>query len=338
MVLGVDGGGTKTDACVATPNGLVLAFVSGPGANWESVGLDAMRSVVSATVSESLQMAEVRPEDVRAWACSTAGVDWPSDVDRVGVTLHGVLPVEPIVTNDAFAALRAGTADGIGLVSVAGTGGVTAGRDRHGRTARTMGSTLGEGAGATGITRRSLDALARFHHGQAEGGEALAGALCDVLGCADLPELFERISREQLQVGAAHAPVILDLADARDPLARAVVADTARQHGADVIGIARQLELRDAPVTVVAAGGVHTRAGTSFSRPFADAVTNSLPHARIQVLTAPPVAGAALLALDSIETLPPVGPGTVAMLLDGALAARQATLNSAARARAAGTV
>ena len=26
-----------------------------------------------------------------------------------------------------------------------------------------MGSTLGEGAGATGITRRSLDALARFH-------------------------------------------------------------------------------------------------------------------------------------------------------------------------------
>jgi len=89
---------------------------------------------------------------------------------------------------------------------------------------------------------------------------------------------------------------------------------------------------------VHAARGVHTRAGTSFSRPFADAVTNSLPHATIQVLTAPPVAGAALLALDSIETLPPVGPGTVAMLLDGALAARQATLNSAARARAAGTV
>ncbi len=334
VVLGVDGGGTKTDVCVATLDGRVLAFGSGPGANWETVGLDAMRSVVAATVADGLRLGGAQPADVRAVACCMAGVDWPSDVARLTVALGAVLPVTPIVTNDAFAALRAGSPDGIGLVSVAGTGGVTAGKDRRGRTARTMGSSLGEGAGASGITRRALDALARFHHGQADDGAALAGALCASLECTDLPELFERISRERLPVGAAQAPVILDLADAGDPLARAVVGDAARQHGADVIGIASQLELDDEHVIVVTAGGVHTKAGPTFSRPFAEVVKSALPRATIRLLAAPPAAGAALLALDSVRPLDahgPVSPESAATLLDGASVARQAAVSSAAR-------
>jgi N-acetylglucosamine kinase-like BadF-type ATPase len=270
-------------------------------------------------------MAEVGRHDVQAWVCCMAGVDWPSDVDRVATALRAVLPVAPVVTNDAFAALRAGAPDGVGLVSVAGTGGVTAGRDRHGRTARTMGSTLGEGAGAGGITRRALDALARFHHGQVDGGEALAGALCAGLGCTDLAELFERRSRDRLAVGAARAPIVLDLAEGGDPFARAVVTDSARQHGADVIGIARQLRLGDEAVTVVAAGGVHASAGPAFSRPFAEVVTDALPGASIELLVAPPVAGAALLALDTVGAMPPE---SVATLLDSASAARTDAVNS----------
>ena len=39
IVVGVDGGGTKTDVCVVTETGAVRAFVSGGGSNWESVGL-----------------------------------------------------------------------------------------------------------------------------------------------------------------------------------------------------------------------------------------------------------------------------------------------------------
>jgi N-acetylglucosamine kinase-like BadF-type ATPase len=320
VVIGVDGGGTKTDVCVATPDGRVLAFVRAQAANWEQIGLEAMRTVVAATIAESLRIAGAGPDDVQAWVCCMAGVDWPSDVDRVGAALHAVLPVPPVVTNDAFASLRAGAPDGIGLVSVAGTGGVTAGRDRRGRTARTMGSTLGEGAGATGITRRALDAMARFHHGQIDGGEALAGALCAAVGCVDLAELFERMSRDRLAVGAAQAPIVVDLAEGGDALSRAVVTESARQQAADVIGIADQLRLGDGPVTVVAAGGVHTRAGPAFSGPFAEAVTGALPRAKIDLLGAPPASGAALLALDALR---PVPPAVAATLLEGASAARR---------------
>jgi N-acetylglucosamine kinase-like BadF-type ATPase len=328
VVVGVDGGGTKTEVCVATPDGCVLAFVRARAANWELIGLDAMRTVVGATVAKGLRIAGAEPHDVRAWACCMAGVDWPSDIDRVGTALHELLPIAPVVTNDAFASLRAGAPDGVGLVSVAGTGGVTAGRDRHGRTARTMGSTVGEGAGASGITRRALDALARFHHGQADGGEALAGALCAAVGCTDLAELFERMSRERLTVGAAHAPTVLDLAGDGDPFAQSVVTASARQHGADVVGIAHQLGLGDEPITVVAAGGVHAGAGPAFSRPFAEAVTGALPRATIELLVAPPAAGAVLLALD---TLGPVPPSATATLLAGASAARADAASSGRR-------
>src|SRR5262245_25771639 len=123
VVVGVDAGGTKTEICVATADGDVVAFVRASAANWEQIGLDAMRTIVTATVMESLGLAEVGPHDVRAWLCCMAGVDWPSDVDRVGGALDAVLPVPPVVTNDAYASLRAGAPEGVGLVSVAGTGG-----------------------------------------------------------------------------------------------------------------------------------------------------------------------------------------------------------------------
>jgi N-acetylglucosamine kinase-like BadF-type ATPase len=328
VVVGVDGGGTKTEVCVAGPDGDVLAFVRAAAANWEQIGLDGMRATVAAAVTECLRRAGRGPHDVTAWACCLAGVDWPSDVDRVGLALHQVLPVPPVVTNDAFASLRAGTRDGVGLVSVAGTGGVSAGRDRRGRTARTMGSTLGEGAGATGIMRRTLDALARWHHGQLDGGGELAGALCAAVGCRDLSELFERWSRDRLAVGAAQAPIVLDVAERGDPLARAVVAESARQHAADVVGIATQLEFGNEPVIVVAAGGVHTGAGSAFSRPFTAVVTEALPRASIELLTSPPAAGAALLALERVG---PVPPATVATVLEGASAARADAVSSGRR-------
>jgi hypothetical protein len=118
---------------------------------------------------------------------------------------------------------------------------------------------------------------------------------------------------------------VLDLAEGGDPFARAVVTESARQHGADVIGIARQLRLGDEPVTVVAAGGVHASAGPAFSRPFAEVVTDALPGASIELLVAPPVAGAALLALDTVGAMPPE---SVATLLDSASAARTDAVNS----------
>ena len=48
VVLGVDGGGTKTDVVVADLTGAVLASVSTAGTNHESIGVEQMTAVLAA--------------------------------------------------------------------------------------------------------------------------------------------------------------------------------------------------------------------------------------------------------------------------------------------------
>ncbi len=106
MILGVDAGGTKTDAIVVGRHGAVLAFVRGGGANHEAIGwVQAQERLRSATV-EALEMAGVAPESVAASAWGLAALDWPSDEIRYrGIIADLGFPDPALVVNDAFLAL-----------------------------------------------------------------------------------------------------------------------------------------------------------------------------------------------------------------------------------------
>jgi N-acetylglucosamine kinase-like BadF-type ATPase len=108
LVLGVDGGGSKTHALVADEHGEVVGFASSGRSNWEDTGLEAAGAALAEAIGGAL-------------------------VDPLG--LAGPRKLE----NDSFIALRAGASRPFGVVVVAGTGHVAAGRSPAGRTARTLG-------------------------------------------------------------------------------------------------------------------------------------------------------------------------------------------------------
>lgn len=86
IVLGVDGGGTKTHAAVADERKSLLGFgVSGPS-NWEDAGVETAVAALTAAVREALSAAALRPERVDASMFGLAGIDFPSDV----VAMKGV--------------------------------------------------------------------------------------------------------------------------------------------------------------------------------------------------------------------------------------------------------
>ena len=140
LVLGIDGGGTKTHAVIADAEGAVRGFATSGPANWEVVGLRGAGESLREATRRALQAAEPKSGDLRAAALGLAGIDWDSDTPRMAAEadqLGLTCPAE--VTNDSFIALRAGTADGVGVVVIAGTGAISAGRSRDGRTFRTLG-------------------------------------------------------------------------------------------------------------------------------------------------------------------------------------------------------
>ena len=139
-VLGLDVGATKTQALIANHQGEVLGFAGEVGGNWEGMGLAAAGEVYARVARQALTQAGMSAGELAGGGYGLAGLDWSSDrgrlrplIDRLGVGGPQVL------ANDAFAALWAGTRDGYGVVVIAGTGTTTAGRNRDGQEARTLG-------------------------------------------------------------------------------------------------------------------------------------------------------------------------------------------------------
>ncbi len=298
VVVGVDGGGTKTDLLVVDAPGTVVGRASGGGANWEGIGTDAVGEVLGGLLDEALGASGRGRTDVVAWVCCLAGVDWPSDALRLAPVLDGLgVGGERVLLNDSFAALRAGTSGPVGCVSIAGTGGVCAGRNDRGEVARTMGVGIGEGSGAWTLVSGALDAVAEAHHHSGP-PTALSERFTAQFGVEGVEAFFEGVTRGTVPIGADLAPLVLEVAAGGDVVAEAVARDAGDRHGRDLAGLADRLGMCDEPVEVVLAGGVHVHGAGPFREAFCDAVRSRVPAAEFVVLDTAPVVGAALLALE----------------------------------------
>src|SRR5436190_12731990 len=180
-VLGVDGGGTKTHAVVADEAGRVLGTaVHGPS-NWEDVGLARAADSLERAVRIALSEARVLPQELAASVFGLAGIDWESDELRIATILTPLrLGGHSRILNDAFIALRAGASESCGVVVVAGTGSICAGRNRSGEDFRTLGlgPYFGDYGGGSDISESALQAVAEAYVGKRP-ATALSDLLCE---------------------------------------------------------------------------------------------------------------------------------------------------------------
>ena len=307
VVIGVDGGGTTTDVVVADLAGDVIASIRAGGRNHESIGLEAVAEVLSVAVGEALTAAGCRPADVAAAVYGLAGVDWPSDVDRVGAALSRTeLDGPRLVVNDSLVALRAGCTQPWGIVSSVGTGSVTAGVGRSGQWFRTMAIGFGEPSGSGTIVTEALHAIAAEHHGSGE-PTVLTRRFVAALGHPDALSMFEAITRGDVPTLRSLAPVVTEAADAGDEVARRLVTEVAMRHVEAALAVARRVDLADDEFELVAAGSVHA-AGGVFSAVFADGVARTIPGATVVALSRPAAIGAVRIALELAGASPSHAP------------------------------
>jgi N-acetylglucosamine kinase-like BadF-type ATPase len=301
FVIGVDGGATKTDAVVMGVDGRVLGSGRSSGSNWENVGLDGAVEAIARAVDAALAEAGHKRAETAVSVFALAGVDWPADHRRF---THALGPLGlggmHFVTNDAFAALRAGTRGQAGCVSSAGTGAVAAGRNEAGLTARTMAEGFGELGGAGDIVERAIWACARMREASGP-GTALADALCGALAVRDLDSLFEGIKRDGLAVGAELAPLVLEVAARGDEVAHRLLEEQGRSLADEVLGVARRLTMLATPFELVIAGSIHLAGSAPLDAAFTARVAEDAPRAQIVPLRERSVIGAGRLALERLS-------------------------------------
>ena len=132
LILGVDGGNSKTELVVATLEGEPVAHVQGPGSNSHTEGPARTAAFLSELVARAGFDAPVVQGTF--YLC---GADIPADFAALAEALEQEPWVErAAVDNDIFALLRAGTDKADAVAVVCGAGINCAGRSSNGRVVR----------------------------------------------------------------------------------------------------------------------------------------------------------------------------------------------------------
>lgn len=298
-VLGVDGGGSKTHALVADERGEVLGFASSGRSNWEDTGLEAAGAALAEAIGGALAAAQVPPGALAASAFGLAGLDWDPDRPMLGALLDPLGLAGPRrLENDSFIALRAGASRPFGVVVIAGTGHVAAGRDPAGRTVRTLGlgPMYGDFGSATDVAEEAVRAVADAYTGRGP-ATSLSRLLPPLAGCASAEQLLQRLSRGLVPLPEA-APLVLQEAEAGDPACRQIVLHAGASLGESAAVVARRLGLGGQRFELVMAGGLFRSRNRLLEGALVDTMARQAPQAVPVHLTCRPVVGAALDALD----------------------------------------
>lgn len=303
FVLGVDGGATKTIALVATATGEIVGSGRRAGSSIYEGDPEAMLENAIGACNDALAMAGILPASIAASVFSMAGADWPEDFSLIHTILaeHGMGRRMTIV-NDAVGGLWAGSTSGPAVAIICGTGAGTAARNREGKVWHS--SFWQVGGGAVQLADKALKAVFRAHL-EIDRPTKLTAEVLAFTGCEGVESLLHRLTARNGVASSTYAGlarVLLDVATAGDPVARAIVGALGTELADSALAAARQVGIEREPFELVLGGSVFRHPEPLLVDAIVTRVTCVSPSITVVRSAFEPVVGALLLGYDATAT------------------------------------
>lgn len=305
-LLAVDGGGSKVDAVLLSRSGDVVraARVSNRAPDGHAPG-DPLDVVAAAVERVTAGTAGDQGQAPRLGVFCLAGADLPYDERRMLAWLEerGWTP-ETILRNDTFAVLRAGTDRGWGVGIVCGFGTNCSARSPDGREYRlpAIGQLSGDWGGGIDIGAAALWYAVRAEDGRGE-PTSLMTLVPEYFGLGRPYEVMEAMYIDEIGNDrvAELSPSVFAAAADGDGVARSIVDRQADEIATMAAAAIRSLAMEALDVEVVLGGGILRNGFPAFLDRITEGIARAASRARVVVLTAPPIVGAAMLALDHVD-------------------------------------
>jgi len=293
LVLGVDGGATKTVCVVADGEFRVLgAGLAGPS-NYHVVGVEEARKNVDLAVRQAVPTNLRSKIDICCFGMG--GLNTKRDEEVIsGFVKPLVKTGKYIFVNDVVVAFYAATCGEPGIVVVAGTGSIAYGVNRKGETrvAGGWGWIIGDEGSAFYIARRALMSAAKAYDGRGK-PTILVKLLQERLGISKFDDVISKVYDEMKPSDLASlAPVVTVAAKKGDSVALSILEDAGEELALTVKALANRLNMKG-EITVGAAGGVFR--SEPVWRFFKKKVQNHLPRAVFINPVEYPVIGALIM-------------------------------------------
>lgn len=300
---GIDAGGTKTAGLLVDLEGNVLARSLAGTGNYQGPGTEVAGAEIRRALEPLFEAAVREGATVAAVGFGISGWDRPRDEEVIRAMVAAACPDVPTsIANDTYLILRAGTADGVGVAVVSGTGGNTVGCGADGRLYRVGGllSELGDTGGGSDLGLMALKAARRGFDGRGRPTQ-LTERILAYWGLAHIEDAADRFIPEFGFGGgtAELAPLVLDAAAEGDRVARDLIELCGDELGLCARLVAEHLFRPDDPFPLVMGGSVLQKGrGTLFRDAIVGEVTKVFRAVTPSILQGPPVLGAVFYAAD----------------------------------------
>ena len=299
IVIGVDGGGTKTRVVVADERGQQLGSADGPGSAVRPGEADRSADVIIVTTREALASCEMTHVTPKVLCVGVAGVGREPDRQALWQALMARDVADEVVVHaDAAIALDDAFGDGAGILLIAGTGSVAFGRGPTGSGSRCggWGPVCGDEGSGAWIGRRALS-IVTASSDEREPSTALVGAILTAAQVDDVHGLIGWASAATPADLATLAPIVASVADAGDLRANSLLSMASEELVLHVRTLARQLFGDErASIPVAFAGGLLSP-GAPLRKRVEHRMKTAVPGAQLRSEEVVPVRGAVRGAL-----------------------------------------
>jgi N-acetylglucosamine kinase-like BadF-type ATPase len=305
LVLGVDGGGTKSIGMIADPSGNTLTRRESGASNVNVVGLDGAARSLYKVIMDCCNDVRCSPDELRSvmLAVAGAGDDLVRTRIKDAVTAlfqkNGLKAPPLAVDTDARAALEGAFNGGIGIAIVAGTGSIVIGKTARGDLLMVggWGRLIGDEGSGYYLGREVIRAVTLQLDKRAE-ATVLKQKLADRYHWETRADVIRGVYQDKTDL-AQLAPLVLEAAAENDLVSQKIISNAALLLTEQVrvivmnMGILRKIGL-------VMLGGLIDHENV-YSNTVQMKLMKLLPHVEVRQPMNPPAHGAVLMALERLR-------------------------------------
>jgi N-acetylglucosamine kinase len=304
ILIGIDGGGTKTICVVQDESGQIIGRAESGPANYLKVGVFAAKKALRTAIKRAVDRAGVSREKVAALCAGIAGVYRDRDREIMSRVFREILPVQHLVLeSDAYITLVGATNGKPGVIVIAGTGSIAFGVNSSGLTTRSggWGYLLGDEGSGYDMARKGLIASLRDHDGRGE-KTVLREILVRELYLGSIEEVIPLIYGGELGQRnlASLYPLVLEAAEAGDGVANRIIQESGDELAKAAAAVIEELNEPNTVLPVALWGGAFQNS-SRLRQSFEEALKARTQKARLIEPENPPEVGALIVAQAAVK-------------------------------------